>query len=169
MLSPQDKNLLPYIYTETLYLVDPISKSDNLAKEVTIETPVKTETKPVITFSGNNKKGILVISEEAAIAENPQMNELFLKILSAVGLSDNDIALSIFSPSVEAKEYLNQVHSLKVISFGLKPQFFGLGSDLYQLIEGRERTYLFIDNITTIASDVNKKKMLWENLKKMFS
>ena len=113
------------------------------------------------------QKSIAVLMKNASEADL-----LFLsKILAAVKLDiDKDILL-INSSSLPAFNQFKKVPSIdKLLVFGILPAEIGLHFKVkpYSLIDFNNFSFLFVHALKDISEDVNKKKMLWQQLQVLF-
>jgi hypothetical protein len=99
---------------------------------------------------------------------------LLIKILQAVRLSPDDIALvNIHSLQNQAYNFtaLNNISYKTLITFGETPEAFSFRKYLvkYQWnTDDQNRVYLQADALKDIAYDRTKKQLLWKNLQEIF-
>ena len=126
-----------------------------------------------IDFYGQNRKGILILtdySDEKHLSIGD--SEFLKKILQAVNLTFDDIALvNIARHNTPAQlNKVNQFGAKTVIAFGIKNESLGAVHQTthYELVDQGEMHVLCADALSTIATDNDKKRKLWTNLKQMF-
>jgi len=174
----ENKELLKYIYHEDLYLVDeaaestssqPVLEKEKDTNQSENKPTVVEETKPV-TFFGGNEKGILILVDDPAhIFLNQKDLEFLMKIIeSGLRFSEKDIAL-VNIAKYQTDQVLDEIPYNYLISFGNKSLIETNNSSLYQLTENHGKKMLFADNLTDIAGDQAKKKLLWTAMKTMFN
>lgn len=147
-------DFLPFFFQEPIYLIS--------------ENPSETVYQPL----GKNRSKILVLVEEP---DAPHLSEpgkvLLEKILIAVNLSFEDIHLVNVS-NCETPDNLEAELEFKTcITFGMPPEPWQYSnfSRKYEVIEDEKgRAFLWSDPLSSIASDVEKKKLLWLSLKSLF-
>lgn len=123
-------------------------------------------------ISGGNEKHILVVTSQDDDAE---MVAFLDKILSAVKiqlLTDCLILRGMDSsdfPSFSNLVVHNKVS--KILVFGFKPSDLGLvfQTPQYFITEILDYKFLFVDNLSIIFKQVERKKALWDNLQILFS
>lgn len=158
--------MLAQLFDEDIYL---ILKNDANETDVSAVTEVKCEAvgKTTIPFSGKNNKQILILVQNQGSDICTAANLDFLtKILSAIKLSLDDVAL------INASQFESEKHQLpsftKFISFGaevfLKSQNISVPVGKYV----STKTALLADSIEQVQADVNLKKQLWGALQQMF-
>lgn len=115
------------------------------------------------------KVGVLML-EEAMAAANRDFLE---KVLQAAQLNlANDTLLAeipagesrLIAPDLQAKK------PAQLLIFGIPPAQLGLSIEIsqYHPTPFLGCTWLFADNLSTLAADVTKKKQLWSALQQMF-
>lgn len=169
----EDHSFLKHFITEEVYVLDKNTidenelvpnESEKVAEEQK-STPIK------LIYSGANQKEVLVlINYTSNIADEDK--ELLFKILKAIQLTDNDIMLLNISQnsSEQHADLLKNISCKKIISFGTNcPSLFPDTVPNYQISIEQNRTILKSHPINEIASDVEKKKLLWSQLQKAFS
>jgi hypothetical protein len=141
------------------------------------ETPeLPEEKKTAISFRGQNKQEIIVIMHDEHAEYLSENDEAFLmKILQAVQLTQDDIALVNawhFQSEVHQPEAFNNISYKTLITFGDLPEavFFRKYLTKYQWNKDDEnRVYLQVDALKEIANDRTKKQLLWKNLQEIFT
>ncbi|HYG40684.1 MAG TPA: hypothetical protein VD908_18795 [Cytophagales bacterium] len=161
-----NKTFYQAFYPEGIFVVQ--EKSPVLLNPEEIEI-VKKE----ITYIGENRKKILiVIHDRESDTINEKDKEFLGKILGAVKLTFNDIALvnSFLFPALHPSDLENKISYTKLILFGeeLIQLFNDLKLNKYKLSEVNDVEVLYSDSLFEIQEDKTKKIKLWEELKKMF-
>lgn len=170
-MQPKDYSFLPFLLNESIYLVSedkPVSKTEKLIKEEKPDTP-----EDQITWQGKNQQQVVILIKYANnqyLDENQR--ELMGKILSAVKLSFDDVALVNLAhyPNALGLDKLTAPGARYLISFGINPQDIASERNLIlNEIFTRNRTQmLFTSSLEELEKDRNKKVALWNNLKQMF-
>ena len=118
-------------------------------------------TVPDLEFEGDNLKKMLVVYQnEWSVADK----ELIIKILAAVKLTLGDVVLLQMDKQKtgDLESYIEFFESKFVLAFGLRT------SNLYQIQEEENQTYLYADSVPVLSQDNTKKRDLWQALKKIF-
>jgi DNA polymerase III psi subunit len=134
-----DNKAFRYIFTETIYKIGEDEGKPSDAKDIIVVLPSK--------------------------EEYSKYEELLYKVLQAVNLSDSEIQF-LYKENASSIALMNY----KILfSFGLQGKEIGL-SHLNDLAVMREdnKTYLFTHTLSELDKDIEKKKILWANLKKLF-
>lgn len=124
-----------------------------------------------VSISGKNKRRISLIVLEQDYNSN---RELLEKIMGSVQLSiEEDLGLCLISDEnkrVQIKDHETLAKSKHLFLFGIRPQTLSLQFDLrpYQPVVSEEFIIHPLDPLVELQSDVNKKKILWSYLKKIF-
>jgi DNA polymerase III psi subunit len=149
---------------------EPINK---LAAVTNIEIPVKLhETEIAIDYFGGNKNGVAILvnypDEEFIYFKDKIILE---RILASVKLTFDDVAL-INTHLIKIntlEEMAEKFHISKVIGFGVNDPFLK-GINREEPVK-MPKTSLFLmnSNLSDIAMDNTKKRILWNNLKLMFN
>ena len=116
---------------------------------------------PEFEFEGENLKKVLIVYQnEWSTADK----DLIIKILAAVKLTLNDVVLvqRDKQKTGDLESYIDFFESKFVLAFGLRE------SNLYQVEKTQNLTYLYADSVPILAQDTNKKRDLWQALKKIF-
>ena len=155
-----NENALKFIFNEELY------RTPNSSLPNDIETSM--------SFLGGNKKNTLIVvpdNKTAQIIE--KINLQFLeKILNSIGLTIDDIIIVNNQPKEKWSTYIRDFSPKKIMFFGVKPFELGLTEleiNSYELKHYQGQTLFYADKLEVIKEDVNKKKALWINLKKLFT
>lgn len=118
---------------------------------------------------GNAAKGIFICSSDMDV----EVESFLTKILSAVQLDLNGDVLLLKKTIGNGFSFssLKEHHPIqKVLVFGLAPSNLGIhiNSQKYQPLVIGGTTFLFCDELTSIANNQNLKKSLWVALQGMF-
>jgi hypothetical protein len=169
----------PAIKEETVELIpaEPVTLAEEAAivPSVISETK-KTEPEQIISlipeFSGGNKKGVAILvsyRDERWIYFKDKI--ILEKILESVKLKLDDVALinTYYLKSTTVDEFTALLGISKIIGFGIHDPF--LKSFKRDEPQKTSNTSVFLMNadLQEIAMDVNKKRLLWNNLKIMFN
>ncbi|WMJ73585.1 hypothetical protein RCC89_10490 [Cytophagaceae bacterium ABcell3] len=172
MFSPEESALFPHIFPETLYLIKnefASKKKQTGAQDDVLEAkPPKTKAAPTQPeLKGGNKKKVLILIGDDSLS-NPALKELLMKILGAVGLTEEDIALAVLEKTLIPQDYFHASKCHKAVLFGINPSYAGFQSDLYMVSSGNNISAVFSDPLSKVSTDVNVKKKLWQGLKNLF-
>ncbi len=134
---------------------------------------VVVEPAPILKYFGKNLKKVLIIYENKSEEKLPSAQEIFLgKIINAVGLNFDDIALVNAAHLDDAMmEQVNDFDALVQLSFGVKSQllYFKPETAPYLIFNQAGKTLLLADGLDAIEKEKDKKILLWNNLKSLFS
>ena len=127
-----------------------------------------------LLFLGKNQKNILLIVEEQNAVYLPDEDLNFLvDILKACNLSLSDTALINFfqNKAINYRSLLEKFKPETILFFGIEPAKldFPLQFPHYQLQAYNNQTYLSGPSLKELAADVEKKKLFWACLRKLFS
>ncbi len=123
---------------------------------------------------GNNEKEILILisSEEALYLPDDQLNFL-VGILSACGLTMNDVAiLNTKKNTAVTYDLINQeLKSKTILLFGVTVEEIQLPITFpdYQVQKFNNQVYLTAPILSQLQSDKAEKSKLWSSLKQIFS
>lgn len=167
-------SFLANFLNEGIYVVNDNIETD-LKEEKDPEISTVKEPEPVIDheieFFGENKKQVCIIvdydNDEWII---PKDKLVLQKILTAVDLSFDDIALVNVNrlPDYDLEKIINLIPNAKVISYGIS-ESLTLDIEKNKVITDDNRQLLCCsDSLTSIAMSKQKKTVLWNNLKEMF-
>lgn len=174
MEAENNRSFLPFFFQEPVYVVnEPESFIYNPGpQDETPDSPAIEE----IPVKGANKKEILVLVEEKdnefISSENEQ---LLAKILQAVKLAMDDIALVNLSrtsfPPSHVAEALEKIPFHKLISFGPVVKEWPVSNFFSKYMVSTDdagRNILFADTLGDLATDPQKKRSLWQCLQQLF-
>jgi len=116
------------------------------------------ETEQVVDFKGENKKGILIITQETFGEED---EEFLFKGLNALHIFDEDVAIIDKLPNAGIPESIN--HNKRII-FNVSP----ITEELYQIEIIDSITQLECHRISQIRNNQDLKVSFWLGLKAMF-
>lgn len=145
-------------------------KVESVAEEVT-PTPVtennteevKADKEPIKFKGANNKSIAILVNYENEEFINAAEEAFLLKILAAVQLSKDDVA--IINSQVELTD-LQNLNIKTCLVFG--ENILGDQTSKYQSQIMADINVLFCSNLNTIQSNVEEKKLLWSALQKIF-
>lgn len=156
-LEASNLNPLPPLISQDLQEIT----SDKINIETLGEEPI-----PVL---GNFEKGVLILIEEIIL--RPEVMDMLVKMLNAVGHSMNEVGL-IHSNTLE-KRSLRELQSLNaqtVLKFGrLSHPINAIPATPYEVHMEGEVQYLFADALSAISEDNLLKKKLWSALQILFN
>lgn len=174
----ENKELLKYIYHEDLYIIDepaePVNTQPVIEEEVKADPseskpPIVHEAKPVTYFGGNEKGILLLVNEPDADFLNQKDLEFLMTIIEGgLKLTKFDIAL-VNSIKYPYQQVLDEIEYKCLISFDKSEIVLQESKPKYQVIEKDGKKILFAEELSTIAADKEKKKLLWKALKNMFN
>lgn len=125
-----------------------------------------------LRYLGNNERGVLIVTNHEEAVYLPDNELQFLtSILTACKLSLSDVAIvNRVREQRLYKELIENLHSSKVLLFGIDPSTFGLPIQFphFQIQEFDKRTYLSAPVLSLVENDVALKKNLWNSLKLLF-
>lgn len=160
----RNPRFLSLFLNESVYIVDEPEPLESTEPEL-----------PEIQYKGQNKQKILIMVYDEKEEFLSEKDEAFLlKVLQAVQLTINDIALvncqNLEDPANNFTA-LNNISYKTLISFGEIPEALPFSKYLvkYQLnTDEQNRVYLQADALKDIARDRTKKQLLWKNLQEIF-
>jgi hypothetical protein len=169
--------LLTQLFKEDIYL---ILKDDLNHIEEKVVAEIKTspvdivakkveivETLRVVNFLGQNKKQILIIlANQGEVICTAANLDFLTKILNAIKLSLDDVAL------IDESLFDRQKHQLppfqQLVSFGSAAFFTAQSMTIPNTKYMTSKTILHADSIEMVQADVMLKKQLWGALQQMF-
>lgn len=144
-------------------------------KESVIESTTPTQEKDpevvkkeIIQFKGSNNKGVaIIVNYDNEEFINSADEAFLLKILAAVQLSNEDVAIINKANNLNLTlEGLNELNCRSCLVFGVNALQGNNPNYRPQAINNI--TTLFCSNLTSIQSNVEEKKLLWSALQKIF-
>lgn len=153
------------LHKNNTQVMEPVQKLQT--KPESIKSP------PILKYTGKNLKNILILFEDQNEEKLPSTQEVFLgKILHAVNLNFDDVAIVNTAHLEDALlEQLNHFNAFVQISFGVKHQALSFKADVpaYKIYKKADKTFLLADELAVIEKEKEKKILLWNNLKSLFS
>ena len=178
----EEKAYLPYLIDEPIYVLKEeraaSSKSSNdehstdevktESENVLNDQPTKVDLKPIVTFGENLKHCIVLFSAEHKIS--PESKDLLFKILAAIKRSPKDALMAnVYGCSQEQVEALLSEHNHKhLISFDIRNASVLSPLSPYEPASSKGKHYILSNGLEEVATDINKKKALWQALQKVF-
>lgn len=168
-MQSKDYSFLPFLLNESIYVVPedkPASKVEQLLEE-------EDEQPGQITWQGNNRQQVvLLIKNEHEQYLSELQKDLMSKILAAVKLNFEDVAL-INLAHYKEKHHLDKFTepgAKYLIAFGLTSDDIALDRNLImnEIFSRNNIQMLFTASLEELEKDRNKKISLWNNLKQMF-
>lgn len=128
------------------------------------------EAETEIFYKGKNlKKVAIIVNYNGKGFIDPQEEEFLLKILSAVKLTADDVAI-INVNHLNSGSHIKNFNYVKLITFGChNDDLPNAAEPPYSLKQSEGRFYLKADSLEEIQQTKDKKVKLWESLQKMFS
>ncbi|MEQ8924715.1 MAG: hypothetical protein RLO81_02815 [Fulvivirga sp.] len=170
-----NKAFLKYVFDDELYVINEAqrkvaqgpnaeySKTEEAEKK---EKQVMEKTWP-ISFKGQNAKNIIILVNYPAEKHISNQDEQFLlKILSAVSLSLQDVAIINLAKNECSIDRLKDFNSSIVLLFGEFENIPGLSNYEIKTVEGIK--FQKANSLREIQNNVPEKKLLWSNLQKLF-
>lgn len=127
-----------------------------------------------LSYLGKNEKNILlIVREKNALYLSDENLHFLVGILNACKLTLTDTALLNVHERNDIK-YNMLLEKFKpgiILFFGIEPASleFPLQFPLYQLQKYNNQTYLSAPSLDELAADIEKKKLFWASLRKLFS
>lgn len=149
---------LRLLFPEGIYLIPEKAEKD---KSTLAQSSV--DEKPAIKYTGNNEKEIVILYDSPSPLTADEETFL-LKIMSAVGLSLNDIAL-VHLTSNNSSWYTLPHHTLLMFGCESLPD---IPESSYVPFHREGVTLLRSDPLPQLMADKSLKSNLWQGLKKMF-
>ena len=161
-----DNIQLPSFLVQELYKKSLIESENNQLSTDSLKTSD-------FSFLGKNQKKILIIvSEENVVYLTDKNLELLVGMLSACNLSLNDVALVNYDRNrqLEYQTIQDKFNPEVIIFFGIEPSTlsFPLQFPEYQLQSYNRQTYLSVPSLTLLSEQIPEKKKLWVCLQKLF-
>jgi hypothetical protein len=148
-LNPEHLHLLldEPIYVLNDHFEDPAEASPEIIQE----------TEQVVDFKGENKKGILIISQETFVEED---EEFLFKGLNALNIFAEDVAIVYMQPDLKVSEIK---HTKRLIFAANAAE-----ESLYQIKTIDNIAQLSCHSINQIRNNQDLKKSFWLGLKAVF-
>ncbi len=156
-MSNTEKAWLQPLYKDKIFTTDPKDTDHQLGKAI----------------DGIRSKEVLVLyRDEVSFGEAPENAQLLEKILKAVGLRMDDVAILNYAdhPDTTFKQLARHLDFQKLIAFGIQPPRLKVHAraEPYHILTLNGRQLIFADKLTVINGDQSQKKNLWNGLIKMF-
>ncbi len=171
----ENDQFLKYIFHDDLYIIaEPEQASSSTSVSEGEIRPDENETSLVeegraITFLGDNGRGILILVNDPESEFLNQKELKFLMNIMEAGLKYTKKDFALVNCAVfPQKEILKEIPYDFLIAFDISTDSIKGDSAFYQLIESENKKLLYGENLSVIEADVEKKKLLWKALKKMF-
>ncbi len=144
-------------------------KIDEEKKLTQVHEPQESYESQGLSYKGGNDKGIAILVHSKYETFINETNEQFLlKVLSAVDLSIEDVAII----NIETQLQLS-IEQLRESGFNVCLIFGELSvareHNRYEVIKNAGLTLLNCDSLTDISGNIALKKSLWTSLKSLFS
>lgn len=170
---------LRYLMSDTLFDLGERVDMSTVNAAVQPENPQQEHKIPELTFIGKNQSGILFITHNVATPDQHQLPEVemdaFVKTLSALKLSLDHIALFNLAVVVGQSHTLTDILTFfnprKTIFLGSQISVLddaesrGVPTDLHQVVNRENIEFLRTYSFTEMMSDVDKKRLFWNQLK----
>ena len=152
---------LPLLFDEEIYVIDTTFDS-KIKKQASTEVSADDADPPKLDYKGDFGKEVLILFSDKDVVELTAGDEEFLlKVLAAVDLGLEDVAILNVSQGQAWEDFLSPTH---VLSFGVPELAAG-----YQITAHDESAHLYCDSLSVIAENVELKKKLWAGLKSLFA
>ncbi len=170
-----DKGLSPVFYShffnEGIYLIKDkkVSTPKQPRESVIAENDIVYGESPFI-FSGNNRSDILLMFSYPGKKDIPVKDKIFLeKILGAIGMNLESVAWLNMADYPEATwpEIARNQQFKTLLAFNIKNSFFPDAPFGEIAVINNKNLFLYY-SLDEISADAEKKKGLWNGLKKMF-
>ncbi len=169
------KNQLVLIEKQTV-----VSKNVKQAAEKPLtneNTNIIIESKQELKFFGGNKKQIsIIVNDPNALYLGDLEMEILTKMLTALKLSINDVAIvNMATKFITLEELLKNLNPSYALFFGMEPFHIGLPMKFpqYQIQHWGDCTYLYAHSLSSLTNNlpqtVEIKKTLWAALKTIFA
>ena len=169
-LNTTDPIALQVLMSETIFDIGISSPSlDNTPVEI---SPIQKEPEIILkTYGGNNKNILFVIADNHNEFLSADAELAFMKILQALKLTLEDIALFNYNqscPEIAFEKIKEKLNPKSCIFLGAQPELLG--------VEGCAKNILKVeDNIQFLATysfdemldDIEKKRLFWDAIKLM--
>ena len=115
-------------------------------------------------------KDLVVLIDKEEL--NPESESQLLKIIQSVGRNRNTTSFFHLhgDQGIDIRTLLKRDENSLLISFGIHGSRLGvqIEESKYTLLKMGELSLLFVDSLTSLQQDVNKKRQLWSSLKQYF-
>lgn len=178
-LMQEKKVYLPYFLDDTIYMINDGSaphqqqadtqQDDHVTEpEVSQETKVPVDLKPIVTFGENLKHCVVLFSSATKISA--ESKDLLFKILASIKRTPKDVLMAnVHDCSQEQVEALLSEHNHKhLISFGVTKTEILASLKPYEPKEEKGKHFILSDGLEEVATNLDKKKALWKALQEVF-
>lgn len=156
-LSPSDLHLL---LDDEIYVIE--SSSDAAIQDNETSTTENESEEETLSYKGNFSKRVLILYSVEGQPSMPETEEEFLlKVLSAVNLGLEDVAIMNLEDGMGWEESLQPSN---VIDFSGNVE-----RELYVVENNGEAQTIYCDRLNSISANIELKKKLWAGLKAMFA
>lgn len=154
------------IYTNVL-ISDKIK--NNIMDDVVKETKQPENNSQVISFTGGYEKKVLIIIENNTELDD-QDKEFLSNVLNAVKLEYKDIAIINIAndKSLKLNKILSELKPEKIFGFGLNALFTENNRVNVKTFVNKSPALFMSYSLKDISQNLDFKKILWSNLKKIF-
>jgi hypothetical protein len=152
------------VLKQTIQIIPQVIQT--ISEEKIIIQELKEEPIPVL---GNFEKGVLILIEEDSL--RPEVMEMLVKMLNAVGHSMNEVGL-IHSNTLDMRSMkdLKNLNAHTILKFGrIQHPINSIPANQYEVYLEEDVQYLFADALTSISEDNSLKKKLWGALQILFN
>jgi hypothetical protein len=152
------------VLKQTIQIIPQVVQT--ISEEKIIIQELKEEPIPVL---GNFEKGVLILIEEDSL--RPEVMEMLVKMLNAVGHSMNEVGL-IHSNTLDMRSMkdLKNLNAHTILKFGrIQHPINSIPANQYEVYLEEDVQYLFADALTSISEDNSLKKKLWGALQILFN
>ncbi|WP_443944535.1 hypothetical protein ACJVDH_16640 [Pedobacter sp. AW1-32] len=164
--SAEEKNSLTEKTTESVVI--PRAYSPNTSENPVLEEPI---TPRIFKYLGGNQKSVLIlVNDSDHDVSTAEGRELLRKIVKSVELATPDFALLNYAnySGVDFAELKSFFKPKLLLSFGVEISALKLNlSWQNEIILHDEVRMIFAPNLHALDADINGKKALWGNLKKI--
>jgi len=172
-MENKDYSFLPFLLNDTIYLVNEDKPASKVEEIIEDEKDRTNKVQTNITWQGKNKQQVVILiknSNEQYL--NTSQRDLMAKILAAVNLDFDDIAIINLAHYNQkfSIDKLTEPGAHYLISFGVAQEDIKMDRNfiLDEIFSRGNIKLLFTASLENIEIDRNKKILLWNNLKKMF-
>lgn len=170
MLIQNNLRALSLFLTEPVYLVKEKAQGEE-KKESLMESQERAPSTAPIVYEGKNLKKVLLLYKGTSPRLPDEQHAFLGKILQAVKLDFEDVAL-LNTSLLTAQQYplINEIDAKVWLSFGVAHASLPIkeNAPTYKIIKAQNASLLLADTLEEIEADRNKKVLLWNNLKALF-
>lgn len=174
MLIQNNPRALSLFLTEPIYLVKKETHGEVAqAREESPDEAVEKRTPPEpLVYEGKYLKKVLLLYKGSASGLSETQNTFLGKILQAVNLGFDDIALvNTGFLAADQLPLLNEINAKVWLSFGVVHEALPIKKNTpqYEIVKIENASFLLVNTLEEIEADRDKKVLLWNNLKSLFS